>query len=361
MSLVVSRGWVGKAIAGAGSGGDVTTSTKWPNLFIVGAVKSGTTSLYAYLRQHPDIFFPEMKEPHFFTKPAPSEAQKHLITFVGDEVSYLRLYDRAGDKRFRGDASPSYLWSARAAADIAAVSPQARIIVILRDPIERAYAQYLMDYSEGAIDRPFLEALDIDWHRPDKGWGVSQLYVELGLYTEQIRRYRALFGHERVLILLLEDLKKDAQAVLARIAHFLEVPAGPMASVDTGEAHNHYKEPKGPWARRLAGHPVSRFLGARVVPRRLGEYIWGHWMQKEAPKPPIDPRAAAFLQDIYTPEILALEAELGRPLAELRRSWMDAKRLAAARVPLVPPVPCEGHTGRGAGPVPGSDRLDAPS
>ena len=59
--------------------------------------------------------------------------------------------------------------------------------------------------------------------------------------------------------------------------------------------------------------------------------------------------------------ILALEAELGRPLAELRRSWMDAKRLAAARVPLVPPVPCEGHTGRGAGPVPGSDRLDAPS
>lgn len=315
------------------------TTAVWPNLFIVGAVKSGTTSLYAYLKQHPDIFFPEMKEPHFFTKPAPSEAQKHLITFVADEAGYRCLYERASDVRFRGDASPSYLWSPQAAAGIAAVSPQARIIVILRDPIERAYAQYLMDYSEGAVDRTFFEALQIDWGRPDKGWGVSQLYVELGLYTEQIRRYRALFGRERVLILLLEDLKKDPYAVLARIARFLDIPEGPMASVDTAEVHNRYKEPKGPWARRLAGHPVSRFLGERVLPRRLGEYIWENWMQKDAPKPPIDPRAVAFLQDIYTPELLALEAELGCPLPELRRSWMDIKDLALVRAPAAPTAP----------------------
>ena len=321
------------------------TMEVWPNLFIVGAVKSGTTSLYAYLKQHPDIFFPEMKEPHFFTRPVPSEAQRHLITFVGDEESYLRLYRRACGRRFRGDASPSYLWSAEAAAGIAAASPEARIIVILRDPIERAYAQYLMDYSDGAVDRPFFEALQIDWGRPDKGWGVSQLYVELGLYTEQIRRYRTLFGRERVLVLLLEDLKKDAHAVLARIARFLAIPEGPMALVDTREAHNRYKQAKGQWARRLAGNPVSRFLGERVIPRRLGEYIWEHWMQKEAQKPPIDPRAVAFLQDIYTPELSALEAELGCPLPELRRSWMDAKDLVPARAPGVPGDPREARAG----------------
>ncbi len=332
------------------------TAVQWPNLFIVGAVKSGTTSLYAYLKQHPDIFFPEMKEPHFFTKPTPSEAQKHLITFVGDEASYLRLYERAEGRRLRGDASPSYLWSAQAATDIAAVSPRAHIIIILRDPIERAYAHYLMDYSEGVIDRPFLEALERDWCRPDKGWGVSQLYVELGLYTEPIRRYRALFGHERVLILLLEDLKRDAQAVLARIAHFLEIPAEPMTSIDTGKVHNSYKEPKGSWARRLAGHPVSRFLGERVMPRRLGEYIWNRWMQREAPKPPIDPRAAAFLQNIYTPEILALEAELGRPLAELRRSWVHTTSPAAPRGPLLSASPQAVYAGQGARPVLGSNR-----
>lgn len=302
----------------------------WPNLFIVGAVKSGTTSLYAYLRQHPAIFFPEMKEPHFFARPAPSPAQRHLITFIRDEAAYLRLYESA-QTPWRGDASPSYLWCPEAPGRIAAVAPEARIIVILRDPIERAYAQYLMDYSEGAIQAPFYEALQTDWRRPDKGWGVSQLYVELGLYTEQIRRYRAVFGHDRVLVLLLEDLKKDASGVLKRIARFLDIAEGPMAHVDTSEAHNRYLQPKGQWARWLAGHPVSRFLGERVIPRRLGEYVWEHWMQKEAPKPAMDPRAREFLQEIYTAELVALEDELGCPLPELRRSWTVVARPAAAQ------------------------------
>lgn len=293
----------------------------WPNLFIVGAVKSGTTSLYAYLRQHPMIFFPDVKEPHFFTQPRPSPTQKHLIQYIEDEQGYRRLYEKAEGRPWRGDASPSYLWCPEAPARIRAVAPKARVIVILRDPIERAYAQYLMDYSEGAINECFYEALRKDYLRPDKGWGVSQLYVELGLYTEQIRRYRSFFGNDAVLIMLLEHLKKDPQAELRRIARFLELPEESMAGINTAEAHNHYLQPKGQWARRLAGHPISRFLGERVVPRSLGVYIWEHWMQKEAPKPLMDPRAAAFLQDIYTDELINLEGELGYLVPELRRSW----------------------------------------
>ncbi len=301
------------------------TGRAWPNLFVVGAVKSGTTSLYAYLRQHPAVFFPEMKEPHFFSRPVPSPEQRHLITFVSNEESYLRLYEKAGARPWRGDASPSYLWCPEAPARIAAVAPDARIIVILRDPIERAYAQYLMDYSEGAIHLPFYDALRADWGRPDKGWGVSQLYVELGLYTDQIRRYRATFGSDRVLVLLLEDLKKEARGVLLKIAQFLGIDEQAMEAIDTSEAHNRYLQPKGRWARRLAGHPISRFLGERMIPRSVGVYVWEHWMQKEAPKPPIDTRAVSFLQQIYTEELVRLEAELGCPLPGLRRSWADVR------------------------------------
>ena len=301
------------------------TDILWPNLFVVGAVKSGTTSLYAYLRQHPAVFFPEMKEPHFFSRPRPSPEQRHLITFVGDQEKYLRLYERAGAWPWRGDASPSYLWCPEAPARIAAAAPDARIIVILRDPIERAYAQYLMDYSEGAIHLPFYDALRADWERPDKGWGVSQLYVELGLYTDQIRRYRATFGRDRVLVLLLEDLKRDGRAVLLRIARFLGIDERAMEIIDTSEAHNRYLQPKGQWARRLAGHPVSRFLGERVIPRHIGAYIWEHWMQKEAAKPTMDSRAVSFLQRIYTDELPRLEAELGCPLPELRRTWVAVR------------------------------------
>ncbi len=294
---------------------------RWPNLFIVGAVKSGTTSLYAYLGQHPDVFFPQIKEPHFFTRPKPSPAQRHLITFVRDESRYRDLYRDAAQYPWRGDASPSYLWCPEAPERIARVAPDARIIAILRDPIERAYAQYLMDYSEGAIHEPFYEALKTDWRRPDKGWGVSQLYVELGLYTEQIRRYRGLFGRDRVLVLLLEDLKTNARGVVRTIARFLGSDERSTGAIDTREAHNRYRQPKGAWARRVAGHPISRFLGERVVPRRLGVYVWERWFQKEAAKPARDERAARFLKEIYAPEITALEAELGRPLPELRRSW----------------------------------------
>lgn len=314
----------------------------WPNLYVVGAVKSGTTSLYAYLRQHPAIFFPDMKEPHFFTRPTPSPEQRHLITFIRDEASYLRLYEDADERPWRGDASPSYLWCPEAPERIRAVSPDARIIIILRDPVERAYAQYLMDYSEGAIHEPFYEALLRDWNRPDKGWGVSQLYGELGLYTGQIQRYRAVFGTDHVLVLLLEDLKKEPRVVLRRIARFLGVAEEPMDAVDTAEAHNHYLQPKGQWARRLAGHPISRFLGERIIPRSVGVYVWEHWMQKEAPKPPLDARASSFLQALYTEELLALEAELGCPLPELRRSWVVVRAPAEPQPVILPP-------GRGSG------------
>ncbi|MHB1565173.1 MAG: sulfotransferase [Acidiferrobacter sp.] len=293
----------------------------WPNLYIVGAVKSGTTSLYAYLRQHPAVFFPEMKEPHFFTRPSPSATQAHLITYIRDEFHYRQLYAGSDRYRWRGDASPSYLWCAEAPARIAAVAADARILLILRDPVERAYAQYLMDHAEGAIEAPFMAALERDWTRPDKGWGVSQLYVELGQYAAQVRRYRQMFGTERVLVLLLDDLKRDPRAVLQQIAAFLEIAAAPIATIDTDTAHNHYRKPKGEWARRLAGSPLSRFLGEHVVPRRFGEFVWEQWMQKEAPKPPMDPRARDYLAAIYAPEIAALEREIGRPLPELRQSW----------------------------------------
>ncbi|MHB8255607.1 MAG: sulfotransferase family protein, partial [Acidiferrobacter sp.] len=245
---------------------------------------------------------------------------------------------------WRGDASPSYLWCPQAPARIAAVAPDARIIVILRDPVERAYAQYLMDYAEGAIHRPFFEAVRTDWERHDKGWGVSQLYVELGLYTKQIQRYRATFGRDRVLVLLLEDLKKDARAVLGGVARFLGIAESPMASIDTTEAHNHYLQPKGQWVRRLAGHPISRFLGERVIPRSMGVYVWEHWMQKEATKPPMDARAAEFLQRLYTKDLIALESELGRPLPELRRTWIDVKEsgpTSRAQTPSSVSTECE--------------------
>src|SRR5437667_3118215 len=166
----------------------------WPNFFIVGAQNSGTTSLYGYLKQHPDVFMPALKEPHYFAQITPSHEQRYLRTIVRDEAAYLRLFLKAKGYPAIGEASPSYLWDANAPHRIRKAVPHAKIIILLRDPVERAYSHYLMDVREGRQDLPFLQALERDWNRSKKGWSVSQLYVELGLYAEQVRRYLEVFG-----------------------------------------------------------------------------------------------------------------------------------------------------------------------
>ncbi|MDD5279392.1 sulfotransferase [Acidithiobacillus sp.] len=293
----------------------------WPNFYIVGAVKSGTTSLYAYLKQHPQVFLPNMKEPHYFTQAHPRPEQDHLIQRVSSEREYQHLY-RGSENFIRiGDASPSYLWCPEAAERIHKVRPDARIIVILRDPVQRAYAQYLMDHNEGVIDLPFLDALKQDWTRPDKGWGVSQLYLELGQYAAQISRYQQRFGTKNVHICLLEDLKKNPADVLKNICEFLEIDPQAITHINLQSIHNAYRLPRGNWARTLASHPISRRIGEHFFPRRWGDYIWRHIFLMKSHKPPMDAEALHFLKTFYEPEIQQLEKLLIRPLPELRKSW----------------------------------------
>ncbi len=293
----------------------------WPNFYIVGAVKSGTTSLYAYLQQHPQVFLPAMKEPHYFTQPRPAPEQAHHIQYVASEKAYIRLYRGSTGFPCVGDASPSYLWCPEAAERIFRVRPDARIIVILRDPVQRAYAQYLMDHNEGVLDLPFMEALEQDWMRPDKGWGISQLYLELGQFAAQISRYQQQFGSEQVHICFLEDLKKNPLQVLEGIAQFLKIDADAMRRINLESIHNAYRLPRGNWARILASNAVTRGIGEHFFPRRWGDYIWRHFFLRASSKPAMNPEARLFLQTFYEPEMRQLEKLLGRALPELRISW----------------------------------------
>ena len=293
----------------------------WPNFFIVGAVKSGTTSLYAYLAQHPDVFMPAIKEPHFFAQAQPSAEQRYLVTVINDRSAYLRLFRKARGFRAIGDASPSYLWDPQAPYRIRQVVPEARIVILLRDPVERAFAHYLMDFHEGVQDLPFYEALKRDMGRARKGWGVSQLYVELGQYADQVARYLDVFGPPQVQVLLFNELQQDARLVVERTVRFLALPAAPAAAIDTSKIHNGYSETRGAWARRLAGRPWARVIGQRLLPVGLQQFLWTRLFSRPGRKPVIDPRARELLCSIYRPEMERLESVLGRALPEMRCSW----------------------------------------
>ncbi len=302
----------------------------WPNFFIVGAANSGTTSLYGYLKQHPDVFLPALKEPHYFAQLTPSREQRYLRTIIRDESSYLRLFHRAQAYKAIGEASPSYLWEPEAPYRIRRAIPDAKIIILLRDPVERAYSHYLMDVREGLQDLAFREALHRDWHQNKKGWSVSHLYVELGLYASQVRRYLEVFGPEQVLILMFEELTKSAlngKSVVVDVLRFLDLDVAPLPDIDTSLAENGFAAARWSWARRMAGANWVRRAGQILVPVSLGsnhtikKMVYQRYFVKAVPKPPMDQQAGVWLRSIFEPDLKLLEALVGHVLPDLRHSW----------------------------------------
>ena len=293
----------------------------WPNFFVVGAAKAGTTSVHAYLSQHPEVFFPAIKEPHYFAQIKPTREHRYSVEAITDRAAYLRLFRHAERYRVVGDASPSYLWHPQAASRIKRAVPDARILIILRDPIERAFSHYLMDYREGMQHEPFYDALRRDIARTAKGWGVSYLYYELGLYAAQVRRYMDVFGSDRVLLMLFDELRRDARQGLRKVAALLGIDSTAIDRIDVRQAHNAYAAVRSDRMRRLAGSAFARVLGQNLIPRRLGRYIFEEFFLRIGHKPPIDPRAHSLLRSLYEDDVAELERVVGRLLPELRRSW----------------------------------------
>jgi hypothetical protein len=195
---------------------------RMPDFFIVGHHKSGTTALYEMLRSHPQIFMPDLKEPLFFARELhpdlqPGDPQPDTLE------EYLGLFAAAEPGQRTGEASPSYLRSRSAAARIAQLAPDARIIAILREPasfLRSMHLELLKDHME--TEKDFASAIARE--RRERGTKPVLWYsLERVRYAEQLRRYHDAFGAERVLILIYDDFRADNEATVHRVLRFLEV------------------------------------------------------------------------------------------------------------------------------------------
>ena len=192
------------------------------NFFIVGAPKCGTTAWYEYLRSHPDVYFPEMKEPCFFATDFPSLRQ------VGSERDYDRLFIDGGSARIIGDASADYLFSTAAAEGIARYNPDARILILLRDQEEflpSIHNQHLLGFWEE------IEDFERAWSLSERGRAPAACteprmldYRAMGRFDEQVARYLDAFPREQVLVLRFRDWTADPRAAYLRILEFLALP-----------------------------------------------------------------------------------------------------------------------------------------
>jgi hypothetical protein len=290
-----------------------------PNFFIVGAAKAGTTSLHAYLSKHPQVFMSERKEPHYF---AWFELQPQFDAFmppIRDPKEYQKLFLGSEGRKAVGEASPSYLCDRDAARRIKDAVPHAKIIISVRNPVQRAYSAYLMEFHGGHETLPFKEALEADRPRP-KRWGYAFQYVELGLYTEQIERYYAAFGRANVLVILFEDLIRNTAFVMQQVARFLEIDPNAFPESAFEQVHNPFERSRGRLARAVLRWRSLRLLAKRFAPQALRD-LANQLIYTSGEKEKMDDEVRRSLAARFAPELDRLERLLERDLGVLREKY----------------------------------------
>jgi hypothetical protein len=308
-----------------------------PNLFLVGASKAGTTSLHHYLKQHPQIFMSPVKEPHFFAdevrpwnyveelrlKSAESEAalRKYLEgpvseSFSGGPVTewadYAKLFQCRRDEPVAGESSPCYLWSKTAPGNIAARLPGSKIVMILRNPVERAFAQHLhmLMFAKSVVS--FREHLETAARSDDRRLGELYPFLEFGLYSEQVERFRAHFPAAQIRIALYEELTDDPVGFLRGLFGFLGVDQ--TFEVDRTERHMQATVPRSFGLRNsLRGIGVWD-VARRILPRSArGRIKKAVYRSRPSMKMSKDDRA--WLIDYYRDDVGKLASLLDRDLS----------------------------------------------
>ena len=293
----------------------------WPNFYIVGAAKCGTTSIWGYLGKHPDVFFPKVKEPSYFMSiaPPPELENEHCD---GNFDFYQRLYQDSNGYKAVGDASTGYLRDANAARRIHEVCPHARIVILLRDPVERAHSAFLMEKRVSDYSVSFLEW--VQNYRPrdkcEQVWG-EDTNIEQGMYYEQVKRYIDTFGRDQVGVYLFEELEKDSRRLTEEIARHIGVDPQLLNPEEFERVYNRARVPRFAKLYKAIGPKTRAFLRYRVLHHSVIERIGSSRLLFKFDKPLRNERAAKILQALYEPDLRRLEELLGRKLPELRNTW----------------------------------------
>jgi hypothetical protein len=304
-----------------------------PDFFIVGHPKSGTTALYEMLRRHPQVFMPELKEPRFLA------GDMYVHSAAASELpatmdQYLALFAQARADQLAGEASPLYLASAVAAASIAELQPEARIIAVLREPasfLRSLHLQFVQSHIEDKNDLAQAIALESVRREGRQIPPSSRLrpqvlqYSDHVRYVEQLRRYHDLFPAERVLVLIYDDFRSDNEETVKKVLRFLDIDDA--AQIDTTEANPTVRVRSQQLDHLLHSISMGRGPASSAVkrtvksltPRRLRRHALKATQQHLVygkPQPP-DEEIVLELRSRFKGEVAALSDYLARDLTTL--------------------------------------------
>jgi hypothetical protein len=289
-----------------------------PNFLIIGAMKSGTTALYYYLEQHPEIYMSPVKEPNFFS----SQGQENVADAVTHLAMYQHLFRGASGKKAIGEASHSYLYESGAAAEIRRYVPEAKLIAILRNPVDRAYSHFLHMIRTGteSLD-DFAQAL----HEEEVGIHKErtfQDYIGRGLYYDQLRTYFGTFPREQVRVYLYEDLSDAPISTVQDAFRFLKVDDSFVPDVSLRRnvsGHPKYKTLDGLLRRQSRiKHAAKIYLPARMR-WRLSKAFDDLKTRNLVVPPPLQSEVRRQLIRVYREDIQKVQELIHRDLS----GWLE--------------------------------------
>ena len=270
-----------------------------PSFLIVGAAKSGTSSLWHYLREHPDVFVATRKELNFFDNDA---------VYAQGVDWYRSQFAGAGDRKAVGEATPAYLTSPEAHARMAALIPDARLVVILRNPVDRAYSHYLHARYYALERETFPDAVARERSAPDgTSWPFYLLHSRYLVHLESLVKH---FPQEQVLVLLLDDLERDPVGTFRTLCRHLGIDESVTPTI-VGEVTNRYREPRFP---RLFGQILKPRIWKRI-PLRLRPKVARVFTKEDRVPEPLDPGTRAELNAYFAEDNRRLAEWLGRDLS----------------------------------------------
>ena len=275
----------------------------WPNFFIVGAPRAGHTSLYNYLDMVQGIYMSPAKAPGYFLSK----------DFDGkyDKEKYLALFKDVKDEKAIGEAS-SYMTDSESPKLIHEQIPNAKIIMILRDPIQRAYSHHLQAlrgvYENLTFEKAFHDYLKTD----DKSSGFYKHIIGPGFYYKPVKKFQEIFGPERVKIVIFEEYVQDTKKTVKDILEFLEVEAKLPENVN--EEYNVYSEPLGKFGTSIVKNKLINKFAKKFLIKSKRQEILRTVINKKGKKPKMSDEDRILLKRIYKKDVLKLKELLGHEL-----------------------------------------------
>ncbi|HEY8178776.1 MAG TPA: sulfotransferase [Candidatus Limnocylindria bacterium] len=296
-----------------------------PDFVIVGAPKSGTSAMYAYLREHPAIYLPPRKELRYFGTDLDDGYGRPL-----SDANYDDHYAAIPAGAMVGTAYVWYLYSRAAAQQIAHVAPTARIIAMLRNPVDMLPALHAEHLSNGNEDiDDFADALAAEADRragrripPEAHLPQGLLYSEVPRYTEQLQRYVDAFGRERIQVAIFDDFRRDPAGVYAGVLRFLGLD--PSFRPDSFAVVNPRHRVRSQRVRRFLSRPpeASRRMARMLIPRRMRQSLWSRLAasnERAVAPAPLQPAMRQRLHSMFDDEVERLSRLLDVDLS----AWRD--------------------------------------